>query len=634
LTIISQDAFGRLGRHYWLHWACCPSGLNSCFSKVSSHFDIIVTFLTIYSELETCDGSLSTVLVTVPGVSIVTIHDAPTTTVYVTSPSYAVVEIGELPTTTLTSYYTTTHTTTIYTTLATLENDPTAKIVYETTITETVILNTVYETVSQVNPLSFVVLGGSTSWIGDIAPASTESYVIVTNAITVVPINTPEPSSNMDHTRTTTIITTVVNSHQYTITMTLPPQIITATVLPAGTGIPYTGVAPGGWNASYGFGDGVSVTKPSSSNPVFVTTEPSYDLYSTRIAESLTVSDAKSGFAALSTVGLSSSSTFDKTWTTVVTSTVPKITVLSYSNSTSSAPPSTSSSSSDLITSPTSSTFVSIRYTTMDSVGASSGVSTKSVDGVGTFSSNSFSGYLNSSSTQLTSTTSAYSTTRLYTISLGSYSNDLLTNATHSASLVSIVTATPPAASTSNSFLAVYSTVSSLEGVTTKGGSLSSETFFSSIHKSSVLSSIATTLVHAANSVEASNSADLRVSMLLSSKSSSYTLGYAAGLASSASGPLSGEIIKGTVSVPSSFSTIYTSLPESATSLTVSSSDLNTLESTPFSSAPSDSLLGFSRSSTTISSQTFTILSSPALATPTTCGEVGDFTLNVSKVAT
>jgi hypothetical protein len=205
----------------------------------------------------------------------------------------------------------------------------TTKVYYETTVTKTVILNTIYvedgSTPVSIEPLSFVVADGSTQWLGGVPPASTGSYVVITTSFTVIPVITADPILvNNDHTRTTTVHNTIFNSHQYTITMTLLQQKSVTTAIPASisviTGKPFTGIAPGGWNTSSGFDYGISVSKPAHpfSDHFFVSNEHNYDLYRTRPLEFLTATKAKSGFTVLDQLLVSSTLRTDSVWTTAI----------------------------------------------------------------------------------------------------------------------------------------------------------------------------------------------------------------------------------------------------------------------------------------------------------------------------
>jgi len=261
------------------------------------------------------------------------------TTVYVTVPAgTSVVELSASPTSTVTRLGTV-YSSASYTQVETIP-EPSAAIgssntagaeatgaqSYETTITETALYTATQAYATSTpsgppispsdaanEPLSFIVEDGTTIWLNGPAPATTESYVVVTSAVTVLPVAASVP----EHTSTLTVQSTIYETQHLTVTDFLntaastPP---TSTFIPAGTGTIFTGVAPGGWNASSTASrvDDYSVVTPSttSSENVMFAADSTFDIYETSHSTiSLSAMSAKSGFNELTYTVLSPATT-------------------------------------------------------------------------------------------------------------------------------------------------------------------------------------------------------------------------------------------------------------------------------------------------------------------------------------
>lgn len=167
----------------------------------------------------------TTVYLSVVSSSVVQESTVPTTVSFSALSSSSVQDSG-LPTTTITGYSTSTSTTTF--TPVQSDSSMTTVTVQLTTWTTllltgpTTFVVTAHETKTVVvpsssatGPLSFVITNSTTSWLGGIAPPSSVSYVVVTSAVTVKPVITP---ASVDHTRTTTLYSTVFGTGYTTIT--------------------------------------------------------------------------------------------------------------------------------------------------------------------------------------------------------------------------------------------------------------------------------------------------------------------------------------------------------------------------------------------------------------------------------
>ena len=100
---------------------------------------------------------------------------------------------------------------------------------------------------SSQGPYSFAVHSGTTTWLGGKTPSATESFVIKTSAITVMPIPPGSLASALtdsDAPTYTTLTSTSTSSRIFTETVTESFSTPTASAKP------FTGLAPYGWKNS------------------------------------------------------------------------------------------------------------------------------------------------------------------------------------------------------------------------------------------------------------------------------------------------------------------------------------------------------------------------------------------------
>ncbi|KAE8444646.1 hypothetical protein EG329_014394 [Mollisiaceae sp. DMI_Dod_QoI] len=298
-----------------------------------------------YGDSDSCALSATTVFVTVPQAVTVTIHDTPT--------SYVTLDLSEPPTSTLTRtntlYSTTTtlapETDTIYLSVKASTSDNAAAITtptpsYESTVFETTVVTvtnvqltpassggslTYGETPASNGLLTFVVENGTTYWLNGQTPPPSQSYVVETSVVTVVPVNTP--ITKQHHTSTLTLHTTIYSTTPLTIIETLSAvnssstRAYNFTASSFGT-VPTTARSSwAGWNAtstaggalSTGVSNQFTTLSDGAFNPYsqvsFVTEESTFDIYEKpTTTHSLSSYAAKSGFNVLTSESASQAS--------------------------------------------------------------------------------------------------------------------------------------------------------------------------------------------------------------------------------------------------------------------------------------------------------------------------------------
>jgi hypothetical protein len=159
--------------------------------------------------------------------------------------------------------------------------------------------------------INYVVENGTTYWLNGQTPNPTEAFVLMTSVVTVLPV--PSSASNSDETLTTTLKTTIYTRLTFTETISLKNSSApTSTVYGAqfGTSSSFTGMASGGWNATWTVsakgvvGTGAAGFSPFPTSATLVLSKPSLDIYHTKSAQpSITIEtlSAQSGFNVYTT---------------------------------------------------------------------------------------------------------------------------------------------------------------------------------------------------------------------------------------------------------------------------------------------------------------------------------------------
>lgn len=168
------------------------------------------------------------------------------------------------------------------------------------------------ETAAPNGLINYVVENGITYWLNGQTPNPTEAFVLMTSVVTVLPV--PSSASNSDTTLTTTLKTTIYTRLTFTETISLKNSSApTSTVYGAqlfGTGSSFTGMASGGWNATWTVsakgvvGTGVAGFSPFPTSATLVLSKASLDIYHTKGAQpSITIEtlSAQSGFSVYTT---------------------------------------------------------------------------------------------------------------------------------------------------------------------------------------------------------------------------------------------------------------------------------------------------------------------------------------------
>jgi hypothetical protein len=288
-----------------------------------------VLILLSYGD-DACVPSVSTVSVTISQAThTITLQQAPTSTVYVTLSASSAVEIGKVPTGTETRVNSVHRTTTltpqpetVYITIpgsSQTEGGVTASSnsspYYETTVTHyshvtvtEVLTGPITSTTTVTGPLSFIEDNGTTSWFNGQAPDSTVSLVIVASVVTVVPLITP-PSTI---TSTTTLKSTIFETHPVFLTETLSTKNTSSTSyypISAGTGISFTGMASGGWNATSAASSSTQITPSAATSTTVISSAPTL-VSPTRFALGVSSSVSTSSLCSSSSLSPYTNSTY------------------------------------------------------------------------------------------------------------------------------------------------------------------------------------------------------------------------------------------------------------------------------------------------------------------------------------
>ena len=281
--------------------------------------------------------------VTVPQPVTVTVHDAST------NPGGLSSTPGALPTTTITRYatlhstLTIPRTNTVHLSRPESSNDVQAAvstpISYDSTVFETAYLTV---TVHQPDPssssvLAFIVENGTTFWLGGNTPVSTKAYVTATSVVIIEPVNTAVGTTHLTSTVTLHSTRYTTRSSTQTLTRTLSAFNGTTTQTSGAHVVSSFGTAPvpvrpgsswTGWNATSTAGGTIfpgatDPAKTSKSVASFITKE-TVDIYKTsEFSYTVSTYTAKGGFNVFTTpttwsADPSSTSMAGGVWTTAV----------------------------------------------------------------------------------------------------------------------------------------------------------------------------------------------------------------------------------------------------------------------------------------------------------------------------
>ena len=588
-------------------------------------------------------------------------------TVYVTTPVSSVdVDMSEAPRTTLTRYAAFSSTTNGPSTVSDhisaasyslVANQDYVGSTSESTITEQVTISvnnvnvslhasglsvTYSDTPASDGLLYYVVENGTTYWFGGQTPAPYKSYVFSTSSITVEPIYASASSSD-EAIHTLTVQSTLYITAQFTLTETLNSlssssgqgAIFSAS---AATGLPYTS-SPGGWNATKtlsgsGVLSGAIALSSATAAGNLAYLGRNLTLYSSSsIYETSHSTTSKSYLAAQSVFGVLRTSALVYT-NASTTASDPKsatslanldLTTAAFDNKTLTQGISYGSAVKTLPVASIETPFVS------NPIGAPNvnGTCTTSVR-VTSVESGVLSSQTSSSSTTVhgSSSASVFSTTSTTSVLAGAQLLSLVGLSTSSPRLN--ISAGPGASLTHTLLSSVLGYISSSQFVNTPNAS-SSAIYFTKLPRPLTFS---TRLNNYSSSVVISTAASSALGALTSRSSPSTSDDCTT---STASPHTSVEDISKTLSAassaPNSSKTSTEKLVSSFSLLAYSSSflvvsSIPVIASATFTSAAMYSSI--SEASSSLSTKTSTNVSSITSATPTSCGERGNFVLNVS----
>lgn len=242
---------------------------------------------------DSCALSISTVFVT-PSPPTVTVHDAASTsTVFITASSTVGVEISEVPKPTTVTAISTLLSTTTASEAQSISAGGNEKGVIGASDLVTSTL-TAYVTVPYVEKspttsteaiIGYYVQDGTTHYLDGQTPSPSESYVYLSNAVTVTVEPTAAAPATPEGTSTTVVHTTVTSFQHVTFTQSLSAKGTASASV--GTPSKFTGIGPDGWN----------------------TTSTAYVATGTGVVG--TVISARSGFGGQSSYSIATDSTFD-----------------------------------------------------------------------------------------------------------------------------------------------------------------------------------------------------------------------------------------------------------------------------------------------------------------------------------
>jgi len=199
--------------------------------------------------------------------------------------------------------------------------------VYDATVTETALVSvtevsltpyssgvdvTYSETAAPNGLINYAVENGTTYWLKGQTPNPSETYILMTSVVTVLPV--PSSVSNSNETLTPTLQTTIYTRVTFTEALSLkhssaPTSMAYGAPL-IGTGPSFTGMASGGWNATSTVpakavvGTAAVGFSPFSTSVTLAISKSSLDIYHTKSAQpSITIEtlSAESGFIAYTT---------------------------------------------------------------------------------------------------------------------------------------------------------------------------------------------------------------------------------------------------------------------------------------------------------------------------------------------
>lgn len=251
----------------------------------------------IYLRLENaCSPSISTIFATPSPIYVtLTVQQTTASTIYVTVPQISTVLVSAPPTSSSSLESATQDS-------GKAQSSP----VYDATIHETayvtVILDNPETTPAAEGPLSFMVVDGTTTWLGQ-TPTPGEVLVIASSASVVTFVPQQETKALTTIESTTTVRSTIRT--QVTVTVVQTPSSTPSASLYVGTAS-FTGKPTGGWNASTILPAHTGETRvvAKSSPPTLVLDEPTYNLYPTTSRSSIQISSyvAASGFRSYTTL--------------------------------------------------------------------------------------------------------------------------------------------------------------------------------------------------------------------------------------------------------------------------------------------------------------------------------------------